>query len=174
MLQLPFQLFRRQRGYERMNCLNCQDETLNPKFCSRSCAATYNNKRNPKRKPEGTCKDCGKPNTRSRTYCKDCWPQHASRDWSKVTLEQLKGEGNANFHGRYPMIRALSRKAYINSNQPMKCKVCSYDLHVDICHIKDIKSFPSSASIADINNVDNLVALCKNHHWEFDNGHRNL
>ncbi|WVQ00070.1 HNH endonuclease [Synechococcus phage MA10] len=31
------------------HCLNCGEEHNKPKFCSRSCAATYNNKKFPKR-----------------------------------------------------------------------------------------------------------------------------
>lgn len=30
------------------------------------------------------------------------------------------------------------------------------------------------ATISDVNDPSNLVALCKNHHWEFDNGHLSL
>lgn len=157
-----------------MNCLNCDSQTTNPKFCSRSCAAIYNNKKQPKRKPESFCKDCGKPNTRSRTYCKDCWPKHATRDWSKVTIKELRGEGSANYGGRYPVIRHLSRKWYKKSGRPMKCSVCGYSLHVEICHIKDVNKFDESTSIAEVNRLDNLVALCKNHHWEFDNNHLKL
>jgi predicted restriction endonuclease len=51
-----------------------------------------------------------------------------------------------------------------------KCAICGYDLHIDICHIKPIKDFPDDAYIADINNTTNLIALCKNHHWELDHG----
>ena len=29
-------------------CLNCGKETTNPKFCSRSCSATFNNKKREK------------------------------------------------------------------------------------------------------------------------------
>lgn len=32
-----------------MQCLWCGKETKNPKFCSRSCSASYNNHHNPKR-----------------------------------------------------------------------------------------------------------------------------
>jgi len=53
----------------------------------------------------------------------------------------------------------------------MACAVCGYDLHVEVCHIKDIKWYPDDTLVAVINHLDNLVALCKNHHWEFDSGH---
>jgi predicted restriction endonuclease len=46
--------------------------------------------------------------------------------------------------------------------------VCGYDKHVDICHVVDIKAHSDETLISDINAITNLVALCKNHHWEFD------
>lgn len=52
----------------------------------------------------------------------------------------------------------------------MECKICKYDTHVDVCHIKAIGSFSGHTTIAKINSMDNLVTLCKNHHWEFDKG----
>lgn len=61
-----------------MNCLTCNQETNNPKFCSRSCAAKHNNKLHPKRKPEGNCKLCNTPTTTSLTYCSNCWNQYKS------------------------------------------------------------------------------------------------
>jgi len=32
-----------------------------------------------------------------------------------------------------------------------------------------IDSFSDDAIITDVNHVTNLVALCRNHHWELDN-----
>ena len=54
------------------SCPVCTKKTSNPKFCSRSCAAISNNKKNPKRKPEGNCSECGIAISRSRKRCKDC------------------------------------------------------------------------------------------------------
>lgn len=55
-------------------CRNCGEETSNPKFCNRSCAAIYNNKKYPKRHPEGKCKTCGKPISTQNRYCSSCSP----------------------------------------------------------------------------------------------------
>ena len=32
-----------------------------------------------------------------------------------------------------------------------------------------MSSFNSDALISEINSIDNLIALCPTHHWEFDN-----
>lgn len=44
-----------------MECLRCQQQTNNPKFCSLSCSASYNNSKAPKRKrQERKCANCDK------------------------------------------------------------------------------------------------------------------
>ena len=45
-----------------------------------------------------------------------------------------------------------------------------YDKHYEVCHIKAVSDFSEDTPITVINHIDNLVALCPNHHWEFDNG----
>lgn len=47
---------------------------------------------------------------------------------------------------------------------------CGYDKHVEVCHIKAIRDFDLKTKIKDINSKENLVLLCPNCHWEFDNG----
>lgn len=71
------------------------------------------------------------------------------------------------FHSR---IRFHSRAIYKLSGRDMKCFICGYDKHVEICHIKDIQDFDSNAKVSEINDENNLVALCANCHWEFDHG----
>jgi predicted nucleic acid-binding Zn ribbon protein len=49
-----------------MKCLNCCKEISNPKFCSQSCAATYNNS---KRELTHHCKNCGIAIGYLHVYC---------------------------------------------------------------------------------------------------------
>ena len=65
---------------------------------------------------------------------------------------------------------AISKKSYIDSDNEMKCAVCGYDKHVEIAHIKAVSEFSDDTTIKEINSIDNLIALCPNHHWEYDNG----
>jgi hypothetical protein len=53
-------------------CLNCGVKPGRPKFCGRSCAAIYNNKVSPKRRPEGQCTRCGKVCSASKRLCEQC------------------------------------------------------------------------------------------------------
>lgn len=67
-------------------------------------------------------------------------------------------------------VRKMSEKIYKKSGRPKRCAVCGYDKFVEIAHIKAVSEFDESALISDINSIDNLIALCPNHHWEYDNG----
>lgn len=68
-------------------------------------------------------------------------------------------------------IRQHARTVFAASDKKKSCVACDYKLHFDVCHIKSVASFSDDASVAlEINAIENLVALCPNHHWEFDNG----
>ena len=126
-------------------------------FCDSSCSATYNNKvRELKRK--------------------------------KIVVEVIKKEKKEKFeflldmtkkelyekHGVYYKFRAVVRKhahyVFNKHTTNKECLICGYSNHVEVCHIKSVSSFDEDGVMRDINSIDNLVGLCPNHHWEFDNG----
>jgi len=157
--------------FESITCFECGKSTRKlPKdvnrnttgrmYCSRSCAARSNNKIHPKRSMEGVCK-CGKPTNKQRIYCNECYnPLSENQTYGQIKLG-TKYQKNSR-------VRMHARKKYLNSGLPKHCVVCGYSKHIDVCHVKDISSFPDDALIKEINDFSNLVALCKNHHWEFD------
>lgn len=51
----------------------------------------------------------------------------------------------------------------------LPCAYCGYSLHVELCHIKPISSFPDSALLSEVNSRKNNIQLCRNCHWELDN-----
>ena len=51
-----------------------------------------------------------------------------------------------------------------NCKKEYKCFVCGYNNHVEIAHIKAVSDFDKEAELSEINNINNLVALCPNHH----------
>lgn len=53
-------------------CLQCKRPTSNPRFCDRSCAAKFNNRIHPKRKPEGRCTACGAVVESRQKLCPSC------------------------------------------------------------------------------------------------------
>lgn len=88
-------------------------------------------------------------------------------------LKKTKGEllsERKNYQSYRSSIRKLAEITYKNSNKPCKCAICGYDKHIEIAHIKPVSDFDESSTIEEINSIDNLIALCPNHHWEYDNG----
>jgi len=45
-----------------------------------------------------------------------------------------------------------------------------YTLQKNRYQAKAVSSFPDSAYLEEINSSDNILVLCRNHHWEFDHG----
>lgn len=66
-------------------------------------------------------------------------------------------------------IQKQARLVYQNSDKPKRCICCGYDKHYEVAHIRSVSGFNDDALISEINNVNNLIALCPNHHWEYDN-----
>jgi hypothetical protein len=173
----------------------CRPSAVRKKrFCNSSCSASHNNHINPKRKPEGNCKTCGVSILSSRKYCDACLSEVFKRsncnvggnkripkedrrqkhlEWVasvlSMTKHDLKQAGKHPYHHKSTITR-IARELYRKSNKKQECHVCDRKNAVDVCHIKDVREFPGSALIAEINNLNNLVALCKNHHWDFDHG----
>ena len=67
-------------------------------------------------------------------------------------------------------IQKGARKIYFYNNQHPKCAICGYTKHVEVAHIKAVSEFSNETPISIINSITNLIGLCPNHHWEYDNG----
>ena len=178
-------------------CLFCQKPILpykdqkladvkTKKFCNRSCAAQHNNRLSPKRIrfPDGNfqCERCLEtlPLVRNKTgvrlkrrFCTHC---------ERIARIETRGFGvletkskrelfdcRPNWQSARSSIRAHANLVFERSKCPSQCFVCGYSLHVEIAHIKSVSSFPDTALISEINAIANLVGLCPNHHWEYDN-----
>lgn len=144
-------------------CKNCKkpfEKTIkeikrgknNNHFCSRHCSTIYNNINYPKRKPEGKCCYCKIAITKSKKYCDQC---------TNNTLIKK--------HKYYQTTIRTNARALAKSLGWTSCKHCGYDKHIEICHIKPIKDFSEDSLISEVNHIDNLLPLCPNCHWEFDN-----
>jgi len=156
----------------KINCLHCGELTTNKKFCSRSCAASYNNIKIPKRKKTKKCKACNSHIVSDRTYCKQCFDAYFKRDFNKLTLrdcQNVYGSRNA-YH---TTVRTHAQQLAKKYNKLEKCYICGYTLHVDCCHIIPVSDFPLNTTIIVVNALKNLIGLCKRCHWELDHGYIN-
>lgn len=127
-----------------MNCLNCQKPTNNPKFCSMSCAGSYNNKIHPKRKKT-----------------------HVLRQ-PKLNLDITLEEAIYTKHGAPNAYSLVRQRARAKMKHVKQCSKCGYNKHVEVAHIKPINSYSRDTLVSIINADDNLLVLCPNCHWEFD------
>lgn len=155
-------------------CVECGRRTDNPKFCGRSCSVTYGNRKRPKRtKMDKICELCGLRMPEAGylfTRCKDCKrPQRTRAENEAITKKDFLQGGNG-LSARYRRIRSLAREKYMENLLNPACVLCGYDLHVEVCHILAIEDHPDTALIGEINDLKNLIGLCRNHHWELDNG----
>lgn len=88
-------------------------------------------------------------------------------------LERTKGELfeiRKNWQSARSSIQKEARRMYFEHTQIPKCAICGYDKHVEVAHIKPVSDFNDDTKISEINSLDNLIGLCPNHHWEYDNG----
>lgn len=88
-------------------------------------------------------------------------------------LQKTKGEllsSRKNYQSYRSAVRKSAEKAYRESGKPLSCSICGYSKHIEIAHIKAVSDFDDLSTIAEINSINNLIALCPNHHWEYDHG----
>lgn len=153
-------------------CLNCGKEITSKygtKFCSHNCSATYTNK-NRKKYVVATCDLCGK-GLRYPLPCKAC---EKSKNQPKTIGDIKRLYHNKSSLAIAAKIRGYSRYIYMKSDKPKHCIKCGYSLYIEVCHIKPVSSFEDADLLADVNALSNLVALCRNCHWEFDKGYINV
>ena len=147
------------------------------KYCNSSC---QNKHLNPQRRQKtAVCKTCGKTYERYRTpcgvwscskNCQDCQSLGNGRSigFMYKTKEQVYQEYNTKYSARNA-IASNAQVIYKNKVGSYKCHLCGYDKHVEICHINSVSDHEDSATMLQINHIKNLIALCPNCHWEFDN-----
>lgn len=176
------------------NCKNCNIEIIKRpgdikkgkyQFCSQSCSAKFSNKNRAKYekcektgnlisilKPLPKCANCNISFKKTRSTQECCSLLCTMEFNNKNTIaESICKRVGAN---RYDSIRKSARN-YSMRILPHYCANCNYDKHFEVCHIKPIKDFNlTEVTVYDINNKDNLIHLCPNCHWEFDNNQLTL
>ena len=152
------------------SCVRCGTPTINPKFCSSSCAATINGKLYPKRKGKKitkVCTVCGDnfpfSSSYRRTKCPICFENskihktHAESRLGQFVKTQGTSKG---FHPAWAFSRVRSLNRQWNSKMlKLPCARCGYSIHVELAHIRPITSFKMSDTIGEINSPSNVVPL---------------
>jgi len=166
-------------------CLSCSNLITVPdkvkvnqvkvkKFCDRNCYGQFKVGKiiggQPKPPKPKNCQRCDNTIGLVPTYKKFC---DSCRRANYKTLDQVtKGElfgKSRNWQSARSSLRRHAYKVFKRTKQTLYCYVCGYDKHVEIAHRCAVSNFADDVLISKINAADNLVALCPNHHWEFDN-----
>lgn len=126
-------------------------ETKSKRFCNLSCSSKHRNEH------------------RLKKQVKEKEPKTPKE---RAILEREKGDlfsNRKNWQSARSSIQKWARIIYLESGKIQQCSVCGYVNHIEICHRKPVSDFDDEALVKEINDIENLVPLCPNHHWEFDN-----
>lgn len=146
--------------YTLMNCIKCNKETNNPKFCSRSCSVSVNNKgliRNGK-KP-GECLVCSnKLRGSSQKYCSGPCRGRAARlakieEWLEGKITGLTSQGL--------VIDAV--KAYMRETRGDRCESCGWNEVHSITKVVPVQVDHIDGNSTN-NRPENLRLLCPSCH----------
>ena len=156
-----------------MICTECGSETKNPKFCSRSCAVRFHNRKSPKRHSERDivdCINCGRSlvGTNGKKYCsQDCrdegQPKVALGKWLRNEV-MLTDAAVRSRTGPY--------KKYVLEDQGNRCAIC------DMVNVWNGKSltfiFDHIDGNSENNRRDNVRMVCPNCNMQLPtNGSKN-
>lgn len=135
-------------------CLACGKETNNPKFCSRSCSASYNNigvRRNGVGKKEKKCANCGAITLNPKFCSQNCSAEYRK----KVNIKNFEDNGI--------VWRGLRDYLILKNNNT--CSICGLD---------EWNSKPMPLEIehkngnSEDNSAENLSVICPNCHAQTD------
>lgn len=131
------------KTYLKSRCKKCSTIANRKESCGIRCKCG-----NKMHKISNCCSKC----LRKLVTIQDCYQRYDKHHLSSV----------------FSLVRIRARYKY--RNQITECQNCRYNKHVEVCHIKPISSYPKDTMIDEINDISNIVFLCPNCHWEFDNG----
>lgn len=113
-----------------------------------------------------SCPICGKDKFMTSELCRDCRNKKRRNNIKRRTLGSFI-DGHKYLTTKCSDIRHDARRTLEESDRERVCSYChnhEFDEILEVHHLKGILEFDNSATIEEINNVDNLVWLCPNHH----------
>jgi hypothetical protein len=153
-------------------CSKCQQSKPKSEFYKRAASKDGLRARckpcskQPKHSQNQPCPQCGEPCWSKGGVCKSCQKTNAYDSYSKLTIGDKIYDKHK--YAKYQYVRYWARRIAIDMGWN-KCSKCGYDKHFEVAHIEPISKFPPETLLTVVNDPSNLMALCPNCHWEFDN-----
>ena len=122
--------------------------------------------RNYRQKTSKLCPICNKNSIlKESSMCREChFAGKMLVDDTRTIQELMYTQHHKS--SAFSLIRGRARTVYKGN----VCENCGYDKHTEVCHMKAIRDFSLDTPINIVNHPTNLIRLCPNCHWEYDNG----
>lgn len=167
-----------------VRCLGCRQAIL-PKlyespgnvkrrrFCGHSCAAATNNRKYPKRKPEGECDVCSKTIRTTLKYCSKVCKAVATNQRRKIATKT---------NSKYVIAWRQEVKLRAVALKGGKCCICGYSKSIRALHFHHVdpttKKFTLSHGIhawaTVLAELEKCILVCSNCHGEIHDGLLNI
>jgi hypothetical protein len=94
-------------------------------------------------------------------------------DLENMTKKQVR-EATSTYQAYRTAVQKHAKRVYEQSGRSLECSICKFLDGIQVCHRRSVADFPDYALIKEINAIENLVALCPNHHWLLDHNKLSL
>lgn len=165
---------RRKKKTEIIHCLNCGKEIEVPigwkghrnKFCSQSCATSYNNRKRSKEKGlkpliSGMCIHCGKEFEGKPNGTKYCSLECKNKCEQEEYINRWKNDEEDGISGRYGISKRIRKYLFEKYNN--KCQICGWGKENPITHKVPLQIHHIDGDCTN-NKEENLQLLCPNCH----------
>ena len=145
-----------------------------PSYCNNKCSNAKTNSKWDNYIPQSERKICEKCGQRrdyrnKNNLCQKCLNIEIRLKILETPIGELRKKHKLKIGKWYSSELRIHCRNHNYELTKLPCQVCGYDKHVELCHIKPISSFTDEITIGEINDPTNILVLCPNHHWEFDN-----
>ena len=105
------------------------------------------------------------------TLCEEHFQEYKENQYRDKTLGEYRTK--LSVAGKHPSwvnahVRSFAR-SWLKHLAIEPCRKCGYDKHVELAHVRPVSEFTDDELLRDVNSEDNVIPLCPNCHWEFDN-----
>lgn len=158
---------RRKQKRKYTNCLNCGKKLTNSdyrtKFCSKSCAASYNNKQRGNVQTIGhtNCEYCGKDLYNKPIGTKFCSNECQKKKEQEEYIERWKNGEEKGLRGRYCISERIRK--YLFEKYECKCQQCGWGEENPVTHKIPLQVHHIDGNCLN-NEENNLQLLCPNCH----------